>query len=53
MARAPAIVFAINGGRVEIGRPEQGQSQGILTYTLPMYFTPGPTGNDDFAFLIA
>ena len=46
-------LFAINGGRVEIGRPEQGQSQGILTYTLPMYFTPGPSGNDDVAFLIA
>ena len=46
-------VFSINGNRVEIGRPEQGQSQGILTYTLPMYFIPGASGNDDFAFLIA
>jgi hypothetical protein len=43
--------FDIAGPAVEIGRPSQGQAQGILNYTLPLMFCPS-TGNDELVLTV-
>lgn len=44
-------IVQIDGAAVEIGKPTQGQSQGILTYSLPLAFCP-VSGNDELTITV-
>lgn len=44
-------IVEIDAPAVEIGAPEQGQSQGILTYSLPLMFVPN-AGDDELVITV-
>lgn len=44
-------IVQIDAPAVEIGKPSQGQSQGILTYSLPLALCP-VTGNDELTITV-
>lgn len=44
-------IVQIDAPAVEIGKPSQGQSQGILNYSLPLAFCP-VTGNDELTITV-
>lgn len=43
-------IVTVSGPAVEIGRPAQGETQGIVNYTLPLMFTPA-SGNDELSIV--
>jgi len=44
-------IVQIDAPQVEIGKPSQGNSQGVLTYSLPLRLCPN-TGNDELTITV-
>lgn len=49
---AAGNIVQITSSQVEIGRPTEGQTQGIRNYTLPLVFCPSETGDDDLKIIV-
>lgn len=45
-------IVKIDAPQVEIGRPTQGQTQGILNYTLPLMLCPSSAGDDELKITV-
>ena len=45
-------IIEFTAANVEIGRPTEGQSQGIANWSLPLMFVPGATGNDELKLTV-
>lgn len=45
-------IVEITGPKVELGRPDQGETQGIVNYTLPLSFVPTDAGNDEIRLTV-
>lgn len=48
---AAGNIVQIDAPAVEIGRPSQGQTQGVVNYSLPLMLTPG-AGNDELSITV-
>lgn len=48
---AAGNIVQVDAPKVEIGRPAQGQTQGVVNYSLPLMLTPD-TGNDEFTITV-
>jgi hypothetical protein len=49
---AAGNIVAIDADYAQIGRPTQGQSQGIANYSLPLMLTPSSAGNDEMILTV-